>query len=356
MNHHLHRHGLHYCSRAWPGGFVLDSPVYTGCVAAADGTVVAGTERVYRMRPGAARLQWADLPDAVGEAVCFAVEPRRRGRPARFAVAYSRNVLHIHDGDDVAVREFDRDGSEICEMMWAPNAFASARARCLYLLFNDYRLLLLSESMDGAAPDRLEQVVEPAGAVITMATDGTTVALASFDKESWDLDVWVLADPTTGMWQRRSIRAPSFFAGARLALAGSAVAVSFPHGGIWITRDLERNDFVELEELRGLDPETDGAGGGPIVFEGASADAALFASVQDSTSSFSIVRVDAAGRVERIAELRADEHDSEKPPLIREMAWDATRRTLWAAVGRGGVLRATAPGAPGTDASWVPPS
>src|SRR6185312_11631899 len=43
-------------SDAWLGGFAIDAPVYTSSISARGGSVVAGTERLYRLRPGTTRF------------------------------------------------------------------------------------------------------------------------------------------------------------------------------------------------------------------------------------------------------------------------------------------------------------
>jgi hypothetical protein len=135
----------------------------------------------------------------------------------------------------------------------------------------------------------------------------------------------------------------------KLAVAGKSLAVSFGFdGGVWMTRDCKEHEFTEIEELRGRD-DPDAAA---IAFEGSADDAALFAAVRSTRTTQHIVRVDAEGRAQRIAEVEIDGADEERriTPPVRALAWDSTRRTLWSATGPGGIMRSTAPGAP----SWNP--
>jgi hypothetical protein len=180
---------------------------------------------------------------------------------------------------------------------------------------------------------------------VAFAGDGDRgVAFAVFDEERWDLDVWALIDFETYLWGRRSVPAPSFFSGARLAVAGTAVAVAFDHvGGVWLTRNLKDQDLVELEPFRGAEgAEFDR--GAVVAFEGASAEAGLFVAAQETARRSIIARVDATGSAERIAELEVGEESVVL--LIQQMAWDDTRRTLWCAAGRAGVLGSSAPESP----------
>ena len=81
-----------YRADAWAGGFAVASPVYTRSISAVDGTVVAATERIYRLRPGATAFQTREPPEGAGDVVAVAVEPRRRGREQRIAVATMREL------------------------------------------------------------------------------------------------------------------------------------------------------------------------------------------------------------------------------------------------------------------------
>ncbi len=64
------------------------------------------------------------------------------------------------------------------------------------------------------------------------------VAYAALNEEHWALDVWSLIDFDERVWVRRGVPAPGFSCGARIAVAGRAVAVTFDYvGGVWLTRD-----------------------------------------------------------------------------------------------------------------------
>jgi hypothetical protein len=335
-----------HTSDAWIGGLVVDSPVYTSSISAAGGTVVAATEAIYCMRAGATRLELLSLPPGHGDVVAVAVEPRRPGRPARIAVATLRELHMLGDTGGCTVKLPD-DHGEIIRLMWAPRVIDGELLVCLHVRCTEKRLLLVPN--DGP----MGTIVEndwPAEELTAMATDGAgNVAYAVMDEDDEDLHVCFQSDVRSDTWLVRSVPAPQFMHGVELAVAGTAVAVSFKSGdgGVWLTRDMRELHFEELEPLRGLE-SLKGGYGGPLAFEGTSADAALFAAVKETPTRSAIVRVDARGRPERIADLEIEVEGGEPPsgPMIHAMVWDATRRTLWSAAGRAGLLCSTAPGAP----------
>ncbi len=336
-------------SGAWPGGFVIDSPVYTASIAASGGLVVAATERIYRMRPGATHFEARPVPPNQGDVVRVAVEPRPHGRPARFAVATLPRALHVFHGKGTATVEFPEDHGEIRHLLWATRIVEGKRVACLHVRFADVRLVLVP---DGGPVGTLIEDDWPARNVHAMATDGAGgFAYAVFDEDTCEYEVGVLADLASDTWLRGKFEAPSMGGRVRLAVAGTALALSFEGGGVWLTRDPREQPLAAIESLGGVAAAEGGGEGAAIAFEGTSADAALFAAVRETRQRAVIVRVDAEGRHERIAEMTVEEDETKagapeaEAPRIEEMAWDATRRTLWCAAGRAGVMSATAPGA-----------
>lgn len=332
-----------YAADTWAGGFTID-PEYVAAISAATGTVVAATERLYLLRPGATRFQCRDLPEGAGDAMCVAVEPRRPGSQGRFAVA-TIDSLHIYEREGVASVKFPEDHGEVLQLLWAPRLHDADPTFVLYLRFADFMLQLAPEGGRFGTFLQLGGLIERADA---MATDDTGIAFACFDEDSWELTIWFLADPKTTDWYHRNLEAPDFYTGATLAMAGGSIALSFNDGGVWMTRDIREHAFTEVESLRGRLGTGEGGGGAPIVFEGAARDAALLAAVRDSRTTQHIVRVDAEGRAARVAEVETDGSDAQLSPAppLRAMAWDSTRRTLWSAAGRAGILASTAAGAP----------
>lgn len=333
---------------AWRGGLVFDAPVYTTSIAASNGTVLAATERIYRLARGDTRWGWGEVLEGHGAVTAVAVEPRRAGKPGRI-VAATFGALHFFDGEGVITQPLPEGLTEVHEMMWAPRAGALDPTMCLYLNFGDKVMRLLPD--EGNGPQTFEGKFwpndRPDDEIRGMACDGDRgVAYGSLDEEYHALDVWALIDFDENMWGRRSVPAPNFFCGARLAVAGRAVAVAFDYvGGVWLTRDIKEQDFVELEAFRAdEDDPVSYDRGAALAFEGSSPDAALFVAANETAQRAAIARVDATGRVERIGELETSEESGVR--LIHQMVWDETRRTLWSAAGRAGVLGSTAPGAP----------
>jgi hypothetical protein len=117
-----------------------------------------------------------------------------------------------------------------------------------------------------------------------------------------------------------------------LAIAGKAVAFSFGWHGAFLCRDFPAKPFEKVEAL---------AGAGALAFEGSSPDAALFGAVCTETQS-SIVRVDASGHAARIGDIVID---GKSPVPFDELAWDGTRRRLYAVHRQAGLVVATAPDA-----------
>ena len=348
-----------YRADAWAGGFVVDSPLYTTAISAVDGTVVAASEVIYRLRPGAIGFQTREPPEGMGDVVAVAVEPRRPRSEQRIAVA-TMHELHLYDGGGVASLPLPEDHGEIVELLWGPmlttppGGAPGPRDAPTDVLYVRCAEVLLQLVPDRGPFDTIMRLDGPVTRACALATDHAGgFAFACCDEEDGEVEVWTLAarDPEL-LWHCRRLDAPATFSDMELAMAGKALAVSFEFGGVWMTRDCKEHAFTEIEALRGRLAPYDRGSGGPIAFEGSADDAALFAAVRDTKSTQHIVRVDAEGRAQRIAEVEVegvDEGTVSLPP-VRALAWDSTRRTLWSAAGRAGIMRSTAPGAP----AWVP--
>ncbi|HEY8090475.1 MAG TPA: hypothetical protein VIF09_21585 [Polyangiaceae bacterium] len=347
-----------YRADAWAGGFAVASPVYTRSISAVDGTVVAATERIYRLRPGATGFQTREPPEGMGDVVAVAVEPRRPGREQRIAVA-TIHELHLYGAEGVASVAFPEDHGEVVDLLWGPMLYTppgwapDPPGEPIDVLYVRCANVLLQLVPDGGPSGTLMQLAGPVASASALAADHAGgFAFACLDEEDWQVEVWTLAEREPQLWHCRRLDAPTFFTEVRLAIAGKALAVSFGFEGVWLTRDCKEHPFTELEELRGsLDPH-DRCSAAAIAFEGSADDAALFAAVRDTMTIQHIVRVDAEGRARRIAEIEVAGNDGERLllPPVRALAWDATRRTVWSAAGWAGIMCSTAPGAP----SWLP--
>jgi hypothetical protein len=319
----------------WPGGFVVESPKNTTSIGARAGTVLAGGETMYLLRPGAAGFLVREPPDAVGFVVASAIEPRR---PMRLAVAGATAIV-ILDGKGVYTTRLPQPHAEPVALAWGPPAQAGGAAAgrsALYALFRDGAVLRFADGT--GEPETIE--LPPVEAITGDERGG--LALAYVDESSHDLVA--LVHQGGDAWRMQRMESPGFIGGVSIALAGTATALSFELEGVWVSRGADA-PFVKIESL----PD-----GGPIAFEGASDDAALFGVAKLRERDQAIVRIEADGRAVRIAEVMQDGDPSRTLPPVRDMAWDASRRTLWSAVGPGGVLSTTAPGAPRLGGSTAP--
>lgn len=308
-------------SAAWNGGFVVANPRSVRSIGVGQGTVVGAGEALYLLRPGAAGFLMSATE--TGDYVTVAVEPRRSGRIALAGIA----SLTLLEGRATARVGFPPKHPEPVELAWGPSADGTPGG--LHVLFDDGQLLRL---VRGARPDEKpvfeEMAVPPVRAMA--ADEAGTLAFACFDDERWELDVYVLEDARDGTCSRRTIDAPGFVGDVHLAVAGGAAAVSFEEGPTWISRDAD-GPFREVAE---------GTTGGPVTFQGSASDAALF-SVARTRESDSILRIEPGGAVTCIGEM--ERTDGPLPP-ISQLAWDASRRSLWVAAGNAGILVATTPG------------
>jgi hypothetical protein len=117
-----------------------------------------------------------------------------------------------------------------------------------------------------------------------------------------------------------------------VAVAGKAVACSLGQYGAFVCRDIGAQPFVKSEPL---------SLAGALAFEGSSPDAALFGATWTDAIT-SIVRVDALENATRVGDLRVS---TGLAVPFDEIAWDASRRRLFAVHRQVGLVVATAPDA-----------
>jgi hypothetical protein len=302
---------------------VLLEPKYLTSVATQRGCVVFGGDACYLLRPGAERIQHREPPGVNGPVVACTVDG---SRPPRIAVAGADSIV-IMNGDQFATLPLDQGHPEPVALAWAADIFGKVSGPVLHALFDDERVLSLP--MGEGEPSFLE--VPDVRAVTT--DDRGHLALVSIDRETGEARVFVHQSGED--WRVRSFEAPAFIADVRLAVAGQAIAVSFQFEGVWISRAQDAA-FTEVEALRGE--------GGAIAFEGSSESAALLGATRKEQRVHSILRVQADGRASKIGEIEGD--DDPFGCMVRDLVWDETRRTLWAAVGQAGILRLASPDAP----------
>jgi hypothetical protein len=298
-----------FLADVWPGGFVFESAQRTAAVSVWGGAVLAAGESLYMLAPGEERLKQRPLPGDMKFATRVAVEPRRR---PRLAVS-SPERISVLDGEKLATIADDAGGFD--RIAWG----AVKEGPALYILGADR--VLRRTRIERAD---VEQI--PIDGVSCLSSDDKgTIAVLADEPEA---RVWATRDGASWFW--RDLPAADSTGGeVHLAIAGAAAVATLAEGGeTWISR---RHDapFVRCEPL-------DGAVA--LAFEGATPDAAVFAAIPRGSVE-AIVRLDAKGAATRIAEIES----VDEGPRVGQMAWDATRSTLWAALPHAGLVKCEAP-------------
>jgi hypothetical protein len=304
-------------SDVWPGGFVVfDGPRHVAHVAAAGGTVVAASDQwIYLLRPGAAGFVARETPPGFGDVYGLAVEPRRQ---PRLAVAGLDDVL-IFDGARIDRVRFDVPGAEVREIAWVRGLGGGKGFKlCAHM---DVGSVFIVDPDDQSVS---EAKLPPVRAI---ATDEAGNFVWAVENEEEDI---LEVHANNEQWIR-TLPIPDFMIGAKLAVAGRSVAVSFPRDRVYVSRGVQEI-FSEVEVTEDA---------GPVAFQGGFAGAALFGASHEKGLT-GIVRVDAQGTVQRIGEIGAE---GGATPRIVGFAWDGSRHTLWTAAGEAGLAYSTAPGA-----------
>jgi hypothetical protein len=305
---------------AWSGGFVMNRATNVQTVDCCRGVLLAATrEMLYLMRAGEHRLSARERPPEIGPVRAVAVEPARR---PRLALAGEHGFALVHKGPSQLVMADSDDGAPE-RLAWGADPQGGF---ALYGLRHD-------RSVVRVRPDHRTVDELSLDAIVALAGDGQgTLAIASIDGDT--PGVWVSRDGD--MWHRREVRELrelrelDGMGGWELAVAGDAVAIAVAYRGVWVSRAWGE-PLVRCEAL--------GTTGGPLAFEGAAADAALFAAVHAGLTE-TVVRVDAAGAAARIAEIDAEG----ARPSLSALAWDEMRRVLWGALPAAGLVELRPPG------------
>jgi hypothetical protein len=294
-------------------------------VSAHAGRVLVGGEDLYQLKAGDQNWQWRELPDSIGGVSKVAQEPRA---PFRQAVSSGLGVavfLGKEGGGRIGhTRPVDRE-------VYAENLAWGRHGKrfLLYIHWSNGEVVRLDPEMGKHETLDLPPVVALAGdsygVVAMFVAEGPVVYVTDTGErfqfrrlevtQDW-LDTLDRDDPV------------------HLAVAGKAVALSLGWSGAFVSRDVDTLPFVKCEPLESA---------GPLVFEGTSADAALFGAVWTEALT-AVVRVDASGRAMRIGDVLVERGPAEP---IDELAWDASRRRLFAVHRGAGLVVATAPDAKG---------
>lgn len=313
---------------AWELGPAFEKTGSIYSVSAHSGRVLVGSQGLYRLRAGAQGWQYRTLPERISSAWNVAQEP---WAPWRQAVASEEGVAiflgNEGHGKIAHVRPIDAD-VYVTNLAWG--RVAGGRSALFVLWANGEVVRLYPEK---GAQDVL--ALPPAAA---LAGDGSgSVAMFSWEEQA------VYVTEGGDKLHFRVVGFPRDWYEAlpdpidvpfHLAVAGKAVALSVGWEGAFVTRDVESLPFEKCEAL---------SLAGALAFEGTTPDSALFGAV--CTDAFtSIVRVDASGHAARIGDM---ETDGGRAWPFDEIAWDSTRRRIFAVHRQAGLVVATAPDAKG---------
>ena len=307
---------------AWDMGPAFDKtgPIFS--VSAHAGRVLVGGAGLHRLRAGDQSWQQRELPPRISLVWNAAQEP---WAPWRQAVASEEGVAIFlgkeGDGRIAHIRPAARDAT-VTNLAWGRVGQRSA----LLVLWDNGEVIRLY-------PEKGEQDALELPPMAALAGDGNgSVAMLAWE----ELTVYVTDGSQRAQFRR--IEFPKDWYDAlpetidspfHLAVAGKAVALSVGWEGAFLTRDLESMPFVKCEPL---------SLAGALCFDGSSPDAALFGSV-NTESSTSIVRVDASGHAVRLGDL-LPERGRALP--FDQIAWDASRRRVYAVHRQAGLVVATA--------------
>jgi len=313
-------------SDGWELGpaFEKSSPIYS--VSAHAGRVLVGASGLYRLRAGAQGWQHREVPEH-GGAWKVAQEP---WAPWRQAMASEEGIAILvgkeGEGRIAHIRPKDPE-NYVANLAWGRVGSRSA----LFALWENGEVMRIY-------PDKGKHEILGLPEMLALAADsrGTLAMLAHEGMAVYLMDGGPKA-------QFRAVEPPQDWLDAlpdpmdmpfHIAVAGKAVAVSVGWEGAFVTRDLVAQPFVKSEPL---------ASAGALAFEGTSSDAALYGVILTDAMT-SIVRVDASGQAVRIGDVLP-----EKGPAcpFDEIAWDESRRRLFAVHRQAGLVVATAPDAKG---------
>ena len=304
---------------AWEGGFVLDTAQRVRDVSGSGGLVLAGGDALLMLRPGSQNWKQRPAVGDIGAAIAVAAE---QAPPWRYAVAWSDGVTIFGLPNDQKLTLRPENGDlQATHLAWARFGKESA----LHVRWDDgtvgrLRLDLgTMENLHVAPVDAIASDVNGVLALVAAHCDaGDAHALFTLDGIRFE--------------ERPATATPEGVppeARVHLAVAGAAIAYAVEGWGAHLSRGVD-DDFVPCEGLMG---------GGPLAFQGSTADAALFGAGRDRGMCV-IHRLDGKGAVQRILELDGEGGEA---PTLSAMAWDRSRHVLWSASPQAGLLRSEEP-------------
>jgi hypothetical protein len=302
----------------WECTFLFDTARDVRAVSCRGGLVVAGGDELYLLRPGAQNMASRAPPLDIGPIRVAAAEPRS---PWRYAVATEELVAvfaRTKEGDQIIRLRSTLPGCAATHLAWGRDGRSSA----LYIRWSDGAVVRMMQDMSGFETIDLtpmDAIAADDAGVLGMASFALPAPRAYVTRDGENLEFRPLdcaVEPSQHV---------------HLAVADVAIALAIEKGGAFVSRSQEE-PFARSEPL---------ATAGPIAFEGASRDAALFGATHLAGVA-SIIRVDRHGAAVRIADFGSDDA---LPPELTALAWDASRHMVWGASPQMGLVSCTAPSA-----------
>jgi hypothetical protein len=315
-------------SDTWDGGFIFDQGRDVKAIEARGGMVVAAGADLYLLKPGDENWKVRPPPEDIGPMHAVAGEPRGA---RRFAVA-SETMFALFfkskQGDQILRLRPQSHGALVTHLAWG-----GVKGPCaLYVRHDDSSLLRMKPDLSELEELDIEEIEAIA------SDDSGVVAMVALHGDH--PRVYVMRDGVE-MKHRPINDEIEEGASVEIAVADTAVALVVDRQRVLVSRGPE----APFERVAALTPP-DGRGWttGPVVFQGASSDAALLCARWES-DVLRIIRVDASGAAMSTAEIGGNE--TTDAPEIDSLSWDAARQTLWGASPSVGIFKSVAPGAKG---------
>lgn len=317
-----------HAADVWEGGFLSTEPREVRAIDARGGLVVAGGADLYLLRPGQESWRMRPPPEDIGPMHAVAAEPRG---PRRYAVAAEKMlaIFFKAQGSDQILRLKPQGASVKAVSL----AWGSRRGPCsLWVANDDGELLRMKPDLSELEP------LDVPGIAALASDEAGSVGLVSLLSDPQL--VYVTHDGATLAYR---VLAPEIDpeASVQIAVAEDAVALLVDEEYVLLSR-APKDPFVRVEALDF--PKDKGWTLGPIAFQGATSDAALFCGRWEGGVS-RIIRVDPAGNATSILEMGSTEDLG--APEIASLSWDASRQTLWGASPVAGIFHQVAPGPKG---------
>jgi hypothetical protein len=312
----------------WDGGFIFDQVRDVKAVEARGGLVVAGGADLYLLKPADESWKVRPPPEDIGPVHAVAAEPRGARRYAVASEKMFALFMKTKQGDQILRLKPQVPGGLVTHLAWG-----GVKGPCaLWVRHDDGMILRMKPDLSDLEDLAIEEIA-------ALASDDTgVVALAAVMGEY--ARVYVTRDGVE-MAHRPLPDDIGPDTSLEIAVADTAVAVVVDQERVLLSRGLE-DPFLPVEAV--AIPDGKGWRMGPIAFQGAASDAALFCARWES-DVVRIVRVDPSGAAMSIAEMGGSE--TTDAPEIDALSWDASRHTLWGAGSSLGILRSVAPSAKG---------